>query len=138
MYRKIIYLSILILSIGACTPDENLVDNSPKDDRDPFIASWQCKENSKLNGSTTFTVQISKDETYENIVKIANFYLFGYDDLATANVTGKIIRIPKQTFCNHQIQGEGYIDNSGTTINWEYTVDDGSAIDSCTAIYIKK
>lgn len=137
MLKKAIIIFSSFFVLFSCTTEDPLLDNS--DSRDKFAGTWQCKENSRINGTSSFTVIISKDSSNSSQVKIANFYMYGLSEHAIANVSGRNISIPKQTLCNNLIHGDGYIDNSETTINFEYVIDDGSGeIDSCTAIFTKK
>lgn len=134
MLKKIIYLFIIFVSFYSCTPDEEPINNIDK-----FYGTWGCQEKSKLTGPSSYTVKILADETKKYDLKISNFYMYGFEDFAGADVSENSITIPRQILCNNIIQGNGYIDNAGTTINWEYTIDDGSGkVDSCTAIYTKK
>ena len=137
--RGLILFALISISLISCQPDNSSPsNNSSTATRDNYVGTWLCKEYSKINGSSTFTVTISSSTTNATDLNLANFYLYGADAKARAVTSGFSITIPSQSFCNHTISGSGFLDQNKTTINWTYYVNDGQKTDSCTAIYTKK
>lgn len=126
----------LILSLQACQPDET-EEPTPTGERDKFVASWKCTEQSNQTGTNpAFNVNITKSGTSESQVLIENFYGLGFDKKPYAEISGNSISIPTQIVSGNTIKGSGNL--SGTsTINMNYTVNDGSSIDSITATLTK-
>jgi hypothetical protein len=127
-----IFLSISSLFV-ACQPDDN--SPTPTDDRDKFIASWNCNEHSSITGNNpVFVVHINKG-TASDAVLIENFYGLGFANKATAEITVNDIDIPTQVLAGNTIHGSGSL--AGNVITMHYTVDDGANTDTISATFTK-
>ena len=139
MKKTIRYILIIIPLISiffSCNPDDN--DNTPTaDDRDKFVGSWVCAENSHMNGPSSFTVPISLNANNSSQVFLANFYQLGSGQKVYGVVAGTNVTVPTQTVSGVSVRGSGNITNNDTKINWNYYVDDGADIDTCSAVFSK-
>lgn len=125
---KICALLAGITLAAGCT-DNN---TSPTgDDRDLFTGTWTCVEQSKLNGTTTFAINITKAGTGDNI-SIQNFYDLGSGYQATAFIAGNSITIPLQTISGISMQGTG-IKTTASKIDLTYYANVSGARDTVTA-----
>lgn len=111
-----------------CQPDEQ----EPVDDRDKFVDVWHVVEQSSQIGTTNYDVHINLSTTNTSQVLMENFYNVGFSFKAVANVSGSNLTLNTQTYNASQLQGSGSM-SGNNTINMNYTVDDGSAVDTCTA-----
>lgn len=131
---KLISYIVLTLLLVACTEDTDVID--PQDDRDAFLGTWNVDETCNR---IPYQVTITKDPTNSSQVIINNFWLIGPDEKAPyAIVAGSNIVIPQQNINNEEktiVKGSGVMNKN--TIEWEYTVNDGADLYTCTAIYEK-
>lgn len=141
--RKLLSLSrfallLVVLATASCQPDEDQPEPTPTDDRDKFVNTngWSCQENSSQTGASTFTVHILKSSANSSDIQIENFYNFGFQNKATAAVNGSSFTIASQQLSGNTIQGSGAYQSNGT-ITMNYTVNNGSAIDTCSAVLTK-
>jgi hypothetical protein len=131
---------LLMLTAVSC---EDLFDNLEGDEdvRDKIEGQWSCDETSEYYKSTAeiFTVYISPDPDDSTRVFIDNFYELGYDVSVVATVSGRNLFIHTQTIGGgFTILGSGTIASNYNTIEWNYSVDDGSGkTDNVTATYTK-
>jgi len=127
-------LLVSLLFIPACTEDDML---NPTDDRDQFLGYWDVNETCSRD---SYAVQIVTDPSNSSQVLIKNFWLIGNNEKPPyAIVAGSTITIPKQLMCNNgsnEVQGSGKLKNN--KIEWDYTVNDGADLYSCTASYEKQ
>ena len=135
-FRYAIIAATLFMVFYACNPNDP--NNNPQptaDPRDKFVGSWSCSEVSHQNGSSTFTVPISLNANNSSQLLLGNFYQMGqvYGVVAGTNVT-----VPSQSVSSCNIWGSGNITNNNTRINWNYYVDTGADIDTCTAVCNKQ
>jgi hypothetical protein len=118
--------------------EEQITDDTDNgDNRNAFIGTWSVNETSKLIGSRTYTVTVEKDTEFPQRVNMYNFYALGTDSIV-ANVSSvytNTITIPFQTLLGNYIGGTGTLANN--KISFDYTVDDGNAIDTVKAVYSK-
>ncbi|MBK9479322.1 MAG: hypothetical protein IPP56_05630 [Bacteroidetes bacterium] len=137
--KIIAVFAALLLVVGCASEDDSEV--TPIDERDKYIGTWSCAENSSNSGSSTFDVVIRKNSNSTNQLYIDNFYLLGSSHSALVDKSGTSLNIATQSISGNTVQGSGTI-NSDTKINLTYTVNDGSggssAINSCTAVLSKK
>ncbi len=123
-----------ILLIPSCTEDDNA---NPADDRDQFIGYWDVNETCNRD---SYSVQIIADPSNSSQVLIKNFWLIGNNEKPPyAIVAGSTITIPKQDMCNNcsnEVQGSGKLNKN--KITWNYTVNDGADLYTCTATYEKQ
>lgn len=141
--KKYLYSLLTLVFVASmlhsCTPDDNIDDPFPDvDTRDKFVGSWLCNENSSQNGSSSFTVGISLDATNSSQVILDNFYNAGYGKKLNGIATSSSITIPNQSLNSLYIRGSGSIFNNDTKMNWNYYVDTGADIDTCTAVFTKQ
>jgi hypothetical protein len=143
--KKIIYKICIVASmvslIIACAKDDS-TDNSstPTDPRTKFTGSWLCKETSHINGTSTYPVTISLNSGNSTQIFMSNFYQLGSSIQTYGVVANNNITIPSQAVgSNFHVSGTGIMPSSGTTtINWNYYVNNGADIDTCTAVYTKQ
>ena len=119
----------LVALLSSCQPDEQ---PAPADDRDVYVASWTCNENSSQIGASTYTVHINKSTTNASQVLIENFYNFGFSFKAIVDISGTNMTIAQQTLNSNQLHGSG-TKSGANTINLTYYMNNGSTIDTCTA-----
>jgi len=122
------------LLISSCTEDGDIIN--PQDDRDAFLGTWNVDETCNR---IPYQVTIIKDPGNSSQVVITNFWLIGPDESPPyAIVAGSNIVIPEQNIGN---DGKNIVKGSGTLIknkiDWEYTVNDGADLYTCTATYEK-
>jgi hypothetical protein len=130
---KIFFLAALFTSsfFVACQPEE---EPAPADARDAYVDSWTLNENSSQIGqSPPFTVHINKVTTNTTQVQIENFYNIGFSFKANVNIDGNNMVIPQQTYNGNQLHGSG-TKTGANSINMTYYVNNGTTIDTCTAV----
>lgn len=125
--------------VTSCVPEET-ENPTPTDERDKFVGAWKCEEASSINGNSTFTIDINKSTTEKSQVIIENFYNYGFNKTAIATVSGNTLTIPSQTFSGtNTLSGSGKLSSDGKKIeDLNYTVNDGSSDDNCTAVLTKQ
>lgn len=126
----IIPIAVLVI---ACQPEEA----GPTDDRDKFVDVWNCVEQSSQIGQTQYDVHINLSTTNTAQVLLENFYNVGFSYKAIATVSGSNLTMANQTYNGSQLQGTGSM-NGNNSINLNYTVNDGSAIDTCTSTFTRQ
>ncbi len=137
MKTQSILILTLLTALVSCTkePETN------KDIRTDFLGTWKCTQSSKLNGSSEFLVSIKIDSTHDSRINMFNFYNIGSSKKIYANIStvaAKPLSMPFQpTGSSEDIEGDGS-DVSSTKLTFDYVVDDGNAIDSISAIFIKQ
>jgi hypothetical protein len=114
---------------SSCQPDEQ---PAPADARDVFVAAWTCNEHSTQIGNSTFTVDINKSTTSTSQLLLENIYNLGFAQKAVTDLSGTSLTIAQQTLNGNQIHGSG-TKTGANTISLTYYVNNGSAIDTCTA-----
>lgn len=135
MSKLTTFLSLIffILMFTACIDDSDLIN--PQDDRDLFLGTWNVNETCNRGA---YQVTITKDPTNSSQVIINNFWLIGSNEKAPyAIVAGSNIVIPQQNIYNDEntiVEGSGVL-NKDNIIEWEYTVNDGADLYTCTATY---
>lgn len=128
---RVSMFAVVAVSLFAvsCQPDET----EPTDDRDKFVDVWHCVEQSSQVGQTNYDVHINLSTTNTSQVLMENFYNVGFSFKAVANISGSSVTLNQQTYNASQLQGSGNM-SGNNTINLSYTVNDGSTIDTCTAV----
>ena len=117
----------------SCQPDTT----EPADDRDKFVDVWHCVEQSSQVGQTNYDIHINLSTTNTSQVLMENFYNVGFSFKAVANISGTSLTLNQQTYNASQLQGSGSM-SGNNTINMNYTVNDGSSIDTCTAVLTRQ
>jgi len=136
-YRYTLFLAVLIGFLASCTKNDDNNNNINNDDpRTNFVGTWLCAENSHLNGTSSYTVIISLDQSNSAQILLANFYGTNqkvYGVVANTNVT-----VPSQSVGGKSARGSGTLISNSTKINWNYYVTVGGDIDTCSAVYTKQ
>lgn len=131
---KLFVYFIFLITFVSCTDDTDPFN--PQDDRDAFLGVWNVDETCNR---IPYQVTIIKDPTNSSQVIITNFWLIGPDEKAPyAIAAGNSIVIPQQNIFNDEktiVKGSGVLDKN--IIEWEYTVNDGADLYTCTATYEK-
>ena len=137
--KFILIIFVFISFFISCNPDDTNDTPQPTEDpRDKFTGSWTCNENSHLNGNSSFTVNITLNPNNSSQIYLANFYQTGTNQKIYGIVTNSSITIPDQAVGTFpSLKGSGTITNNNTKINCNYYVNDGSDIDTCTAVFSK-
>jgi hypothetical protein len=130
----ILFTLMVTLVLSSCTVEDDPLN--PTDDRDAFLGTWNVAESCVKEA---YTVTIIKDPSNSSQVIIENFWLIGFNEKPPyAIVAGTTITIPEQAICynaSNIVSGSGKLEKS--KINWDYTVNDGADLWSCTATYEK-
>jgi hypothetical protein len=131
---RILFVLLLTLNFFSCTQDGEIIN--PLDDRDAFLGTWNVSESCIRDA---YDVNIVVDPTNSSQVIIQNFWLIGYSEKPPyAIVAGTTITIPTQPMCysgSNIVSGSGKL-NKGK-IDWDYTVNDGADLWTCSATYEK-
>jgi len=133
--KSFIAVTLLALLVS-CTKEG---EETNKDIRTDYLGNWKCTQTSKLNGNSQFTVNIKADANDDSKINMFNFYGIGANDSIYAIVSttaANSLSIPQQTHSSDYIAGSGN-DVSTTKLTFDYTVDDGNAIDTITAVFNK-
>jgi hypothetical protein len=137
--KKAIRYALMFLATTSlfysCAPDDGDPQNG--DSRDKFVGSWICSENSHQMGTSSFTVTISLNPANTYQILLANFYQLGASQKVVATVAGSSVTVASQQVSGVSVRGSGSITNNDTKINWNYYVDDGADIDTCSAVFTK-
>jgi hypothetical protein len=140
MTRKLLHLFCAGLIAGtmflsSCADEEEPTPTG--DDRDKFVGSWTCNETSQQNGASTFTIHINKNNSNTTGINIESFYNMGFQNVASATVTGSSFSVPSQPYAGLTISGSG-TSTGATSLNMSYIVINGSVHDTCTASCTKQ
>lgn len=134
---------IAVIVFYSCAADNEKEDNptpngtTQPDFRNVYVGTWVCNEQSTVFGTTTYSVDITKHTTIASRIVASNFYNLGFaNSNAQFEISGNSISIFQQTISGYNVVGSGTIANS-STMNLSYATDDGSGIDSVTAVYTK-
>lgn len=138
-------LLLAIISMASCQPDKdenpspgnNNNGGSSGDIRDQMIGDWVCQENSTINGTSGFTVKITKNTNISNGINMDNFYNIGFGNITVSTINGSNISIASQTVSGYVIDGTGFL-TAANKMNLNYTVEYGNLNDSCTATLTKQ
>lgn len=127
-----IFLFVLLVSFVVFSCKKN---DDPEPDQGTtynYTGLWRCVEISKINGTTTYSITISKGTVDTTQLMFQNFYLLGNSVKATAISSGTNFTFLQQVLAGNQLTSGGgtYM---GNTINMDYVMNTGSVVDSCTA-----
>ena len=135
MKRNIIYPGCLLFFIVFFISCETLEDLN----YDSIFDTWLCEENSEIFGNSAYYVDISQHPSDDNKIILDNFYNLGFGIEVTAEKSGFSLTIPSQVVDGNTIWGSGSISANYKTINFSYTVNDGSGeLDHVTASYTRE
>jgi hypothetical protein len=140
-FKYLIIVAAFMSLQTTCNNNDNPPDNT--DPRDKFVGNWTCVETSTLNkkGTSSYTVAISLNTGNSSQIDLANFYGLGSAKTVYAVVAGDVATIPDQSISGttgFSAKGSGSITSSDTKINWDYYVNDGAEIDTCSAVFSKQ
>lgn len=140
--RNSSFLAIAALSlvIFSCTPDKKDDPVSPStDERDVLVGSWMCSENSKITGTTSYPVSISKSTSNSSEIIINRFYDITNQNVR-ASISGSSINIPYQQLnvVSGFVKGSGSVGSNKTSLSLAYTTTVSANQDTCTAMYTKQ
>ena len=124
--------------IFSCAPEEATNNNtSPTDPKAKWIGSWTCQETAGANPGT-YTIHIS-DSVGTTYVTIENLYNSGFQTKVKGNISSSNITIANQPLGSgaYTIYGSGSM-VSNTSVNLNFSVNDGSTIDNVTALLTKQ
>jgi len=118
----------------ACQPDED--DDDPTDPRVDYKGVWSCSE----VGGQSYNVEIEIDSATQSQIKLFNFHHQGFEEKVNAIVAGTSLTINSQTMCNGTLTVDGVatMQSNKTTINFDYTVNNGVDLDTIQAVYTKQ
>jgi hypothetical protein len=128
---KVLIVAVLLIS---CTDEDDILN--PTNDRDAFLGNWDVTESCVRD---SYDVNIVADPSNSTQVIINNFWLIGYSEKPPyAIVAGTTITIPTQKMCyneSNEVSGSGKLIKG--KVVWNYTVNDGADLYTCTATYAK-
>lgn len=129
MKRFALILFVMTVVAIGCESDELFFE------RTEILGTWNVTENSSEFGVQYYDVVISADPVDNNKVLISNFYGLGETIYGITNADFAI-NIPGQDAGSYTISGQGIVNDKYTSIEWSYTVSDGSGNpDDVTATY---
>lgn len=140
--HKLIYGFLLAagLFVVSCKPDKEEDPTSPTpstDSRDKYVGRWLCNETSKVSGSTSYTINITKSASSSSEITIDHFY--DLQAQARASVSGNNITIPYQQLGTIGFaSGSGNLSSTGTSLSMSYTTNVAGNKDTCTAVCTKQ
>jgi hypothetical protein len=134
--KTIFSAAALSVFMYSCAPDDSSTPAStPTDPKQKFVASWNCAENSKVHGSSSYTLHIV--DSTGSYVRIESLYNVGFQYKVEATISSPNITIANQGLASgFTVYGSGTMVNNNT-VNMTYYVNDGSTIDTCTAVLTK-
>lgn len=134
---KALVLAVLILLFISC---EDLL-NALGDSRSRLLDYWIVDESlpAYKSGEEIYHVEISEHPTDSTRILISNFFNVGANAMAEAVLSGKTLSLSSQTISGgFTVTGSGTIHSDWNSINWSYTVDDGSGVpETYTAVYTR-
>ena len=132
-------LSVLIAALLIFMSCEDLL-SILGDPRSKLIDDWKVDESSPTSksGEEIYWVAITEHPTDSTKILISNFYNVGAN--VEALLSGRYLTLPGQTISGgYTVSGSGNIESDWNSINWSYSVDDGSGIpESITAVYTRQ
>ena len=111
------------------------------DPRGKLIDTWNVNETSPgiKSDDEVYRVVIAEHPTDSSRILISNFYNVGENTMAEAILADMSLNLPVQTLPGgFTVSGSGDIQTDWNSINWSYSVDDGSGIpETFTAVYTR-
>jgi len=133
LFPLLVLFSAFLMHSCELDEEENPV---PTFDRDKFIGAWNVSESCSRD---FYSVEIVANPANSSQVIIKNFWLIGFQEKPPyAIVSGNIITLPKQAICDNfsnEVSGSGKLDKN--QITWNYTVNDGADLWSCSSTYTR-
>lgn len=111
------FLIAIISMAASCEGDTNELD----DKRDNITHSWHAT----LNGDVpeNYEVKVTKDDTDETKLYLANFVNNGEENVAEATITGMQLTVAEQEVGNTTVSATGTISDDYQNISWTMTMD---------------
>lgn len=113
------------LFLASCAKDDN--STGAGDDRDKFTGAWTFNETSQVFGTSSYTVNISKDNSTSSQVIAKNFYQLGNNTNTIIVIDGNNMTIQNQQVSSHTLSGSGSYSNGNLSIH--FSADDGQTVD---------
>jgi hypothetical protein len=135
-YLKI-FLIVNLLILHACSDDGNDPTSPTNDNRDDFVGLWSVTEESKIFGLSVYESEIIKNSSIASNIAIDNLYNLGIEVVTQAAVNGNQLSIPQQTITGQVLSGSGQLLDKNT-LEFNFTADDGSNIDTVSCTYKRK
>ncbi|MES2132415.1 MAG: hypothetical protein V4506_08690 [Bacteroidota bacterium] len=130
-------ISLLVVSCKQDKTDDPTAPSPTTDARDKYVGKWLCNENSKVSGTTSYTINISKSSSSSSEILIDHFY--DLQAQARAGVSNNNISIPYQQLGTIGFaSGSGNLSSTGTSLSMTYTTNIAGNRDSCTATCSKQ
>ena len=128
---------ILAYSLASCAKSDT-PDPDPEVQRQKFVGTWNCQENSSISGTVIpYSVIIKSSAASSVEVLIENLYRLGTQNQVIATINGSNISFTNQLVGPHTLNGSGLLTGS-STISLDYTVFDGVRIDTLSASLAKQ
>lgn len=137
--KKLLQFSLTVIAITILASCMKEGENTNQDIRTNYLGTWKCVQSGKISGSSQFTVTIKADDMNTSRINMFNFYNIGTSNSIYADVSttaANSLNIPQQVHSSDYIKGSGN-DVSTTKLVFDYTVDDGNAIDTISATFTK-
>lgn len=122
---------LTLIFLSSCVEESDPFDLP--DDRDAFLGLWDVSESCTKD---FYSVEIRKDPSNSAQVIIENFGNIGScDNPPYGIVAGSSLFVPTQSICSDlfEVSGDGELDKN--KITWQYTINDGADLFTCTATY---
>lgn len=77
MRSNILLISLTVALMASCSPDKKDDPTAPTPDtdaRDKYVGKWLCNETSRVSGTTSYTINISKSGSSSSEIMIDHFY----------------------------------------------------------------
>ena len=121
---------MFVALFSACTDPTNPPEHNIS--ASDYKGTWHVQENCSKNA---YTVNITIDSGDSSVVYISNFGQLGNDFNAKANVDNELITVLKQSIDGTEVSGNGTLSNE--KITWSFSINDGTDLTECTAVYTK-
>lgn len=130
------FLTAVIIAVLLIGCAKETIEPGSIDDRDKFVGSWLCKETSSLNGSSAFSIVVSKSGTTDELL-ISNFYNMGSKNAAMLRVSKSNLNIPAQVYAGLNLSGQG-ASTGASSFTLTYTIGTTGKMDNVSADCIKQ
>ena len=133
--KSVKYFFAVILCTLIFTACEKTDTSGPSTtDREKFLGSWAGSSNG-AGGYRTFNMTITASNSAENQILLNNFDGTGVGSIIYASVSGNSLSIISTLVGQDRYEGTGTI--SGSTLSFNFTIDDGQTIENRTATATK-
>ncbi|MEZ5083870.1 MAG: hypothetical protein R2750_10540 [Bacteroidales bacterium] len=135
--KRLLILSasiFIMLILSSCIEESDPFDLP--DDRDVFLGIWDVSESCSKD---FYSVEIIKDPSNSAQVIIKNFGNTGScSNPPYGIVAGSSLFVPTQSICSDlfEVNGDGTLNKN--KITWQFTINDGADLYTCSATYTKQ